>query len=456
MRFSKIFAIIFAALIISAGVYKVCFAQTVLKPHFTDQSKKIVVPKGAHMFPEIHEGLIAIGVYPNILYVNTKGEYVFGMNFPFTRGNDYRTAYFSGGAMMAWRSKPGTYTVLPFIIYPNGKYREFPTGVKKAGMPYDIFSASEFNEGYAIVQKGDMFNATQVFIDKDGKEVFPALTSKVNSGAFGGDMTVYPLRENRRLYYNAALQKYGYADAKGAIAIKPQFDKAQNFSEGLAAVMVKEGYTEKWGFIDLSGKMVIPATYKIKPGRFSEGLAAVRIGESESEYEMAYIDKTGKRVIENKPWDLNEFHGGYAWVGTGCNKLFVMDKNFKEVRNLTADFYGSVCMFRMKSKNGDWGIDFPNGMQAMDVNGQGIEAGDIFAPDGTVLFKAVDNKGVRVNLYKITEGDLMFCEVRFINEPRLKEKDIFLECFINKKGEIVYYIEEGFEGYEGPKPVQVK
>jgi hypothetical protein len=293
----------------------------------------------------------------------------------------------------------------------------------------------------------------QVFIDKNGKEVFPALASN-GRGTFG-DGEIYPVRENRRMYYNAELKKYGYADEKGNIVIKPQFDKAQAFSEGLAAVMIEENYTKKWGFIDPTGKLVIPATYSLKPGRFSEGLAAVRIGSSESDYEMAYIDKTGKRVIENKPWNLNEFHNGYAWVGTGCDKLFVWNSKFEEVRDVTKDFYHGgngfgVCMFKMTSgkvTDNDWGFDFPNGMQSL--NQGGVDAGDIFAPDGTIVFHATSAKG-DVSLHGITEGGLMFCKV-YLDDARLKEKGI-TPCFINQKGEIVFYFEKGVEGFEGTIP----
>ena len=442
------------ALVLSAVFCGNLFAQVVLKPHFTEQSKKIVVPKEAGIFPEIHEGMIVVGSYPRVYYVNTKGEYVFGSNFPFTRGNEFiHSAYFSGGAMMAWRTKPNEYSAKPFIIYPDGKYRDLAN---------DISNASSFVEGYALVHKGlsVIMGVRQIFIDKNGKEVFPALTS-THRGTVG-DMTVYPLREKRRVYFNAELRKYGYADERGSIAIKPQYDKAENFSEGLAAVMIKENHTEKWGFINPAGKMVIPATYRLKPGRFSEGLAAVRIGESESSYEMAYIDKTGKRVMENKPWNLNEFNNGHAWVGTGCEKLFVMDKKFEEVRNLTEAFYHGgngfgVCSFKMTSghvHNLRWGFDFPGKTRAL--NQGGVEAGDIFAPDGTIAFMATDAKGNRVNLHNITEGGLMFAQVRFENEPRLKEKDVYLSVFINQKGEIVYYFEEGHEGYEGGKPVLLK
>jgi hypothetical protein len=83
-------------------------------------------------------------------------------------------------------------------------------------------------------------------------------------------LKVYPLVENRRVYYNIDLKKYGYVDAKWTIAIKPQFDRALDFSEGMAAVMNKDDSgKERWGFIDATGKMVIPATYKLEPGRFS-------------------------------------------------------------------------------------------------------------------------------------------------------------------------------------------
>jgi len=445
---------------ISVGSY----AQNVLKPHFTEESKRIVIPKGGAVSPEIHEGMIAVHKYPQQMFVNAKtGQYVFGTDFAFTRGNDANSPYFSGGAMMAWRRAENGHSNIPFIVYPDGKYRDFPTGTKNsAGMSNDVFAASSFVDGYALVQRGNMMSATQSFIDKNGKAVFPALTSK-SRGTFG-DMTVYPVRENRRVYYNAELKKYGYADASGRIVIRPQFDKALSFSEGLAAVMTKENHVERWGFIDLTGKMIIPATYRLRPGRFSEGLAAVRIGESESNYEMAYIDKTGKRVMENKAWNVNEFHNGFAWVGTGCDKLFVMDREFNEVRDLTkanAIYQGGngfgACMFDMKTgtvTDQVWGIDFPEGMQM--IAQKGVEAGDIFAPNGTVLYTAVDAEGDWVRLHYTPGSDLFFCQVRFQNEPRLKEQDVYLSCFINKKGEIVYYFEEGVEGYEGVKPVQIK
>jgi hypothetical protein len=440
--------------------------QTVtLKPHFTDQSKKIVIPKDTQVRPEIRDGLIALissGYPEQTLYVRAaSGEYVWGTdsylnplsNLYIGWGNSIDASrYFSGGALMTRRSKPDTSK--PFIAYPNGTYREFPTGTKDAaGLPNDVKETFSFNEGYALVQRGDRDydrrkdakgrmafvqydNRTLSFIDKDGKSVFPQLTSKTDGRSV--DMRVHPLRENRRAYYNAELKKYGYADAKGAIAIRPQFDRATGFSDGMAAVMNKdENGDEKWGFIDATGKMAVPATYRMQPGRFKEGLAAVRIGRDSDNYEMTYIDKAGKRVMESRPWGLSEFTDGFAWASSG-DRLFVINREFKEVRDLTKALRG-------RKDSWMW-INFPGGTRACASNGVG--PGDIFAPDGTMLFTC------DVDLHDVTDGGLMFCY--FKDEPQLKGKNAELPCFINKDGEIVYYFEVGVEGYEGKKPVEIK
>src|SRR5918999_477356 len=66
--------------------------------------------------------------------------------------------------------------------------------------------------------------------------------------------------------------KYGFIDGSGRVRIRPQFDGALPFTEGLAAVRLGD----KWGFIDPSGKVVIPLSYYgVSP--FSDGLAAVTI-----------------------------------------------------------------------------------------------------------------------------------------------------------------------------------
>src|SRR5690348_2918687 len=70
------------------------------------------------------------------------------------------------------------------------------------------------------------------------------------------DLTAIPYRKG---------DLWGYATIDKSILITPQFEQAQLFYEGYAAVK-KNG---KWGYINKAGKMVIPFIYfSAKPFRF--------------------------------------------------------------------------------------------------------------------------------------------------------------------------------------------
>jgi hypothetical protein len=453
---------VLTSIVLSTLLCSGIFAQSTLKPYITGASIKVVIKEYAQVSPEIQEGLIAIYTDGYATYVNIKGEYVFGTDFKMTSRNSYRANYFSGGAQMAWRTKEGAFSAAPIIIYPDGKYREFPTGTRNAsGMSNDVIAAGAFVEGYALVRRGNLMSATQMFIDKNGNNVFPALNSRVTGSM--SDLTVYPLCENRRVFYNAELEMYGYADEKGAIMIKPQFTKAENFSEGLAAVQILDGWNKKWGFIDKTGKLVIPATYDLKPGRFRTGLAAVRIGQYDYEYEMTFINTTGNEVLNRQPWSLNEIDHTFSWVGTGCEKLFIMFRDgFNEYKDVTEAFYYNgngfgTCQFTMLSgdpTNSVWGFDFPNGLRAL--NQRGVGQGEIFSPSGAVVFRAEDSDGNLVPISDLTERDLIFCKVRFKDNPHLKDNDVVVPVFMNQMGHVVYYFEAEDKGFEGPAPTLVR
>jgi hypothetical protein len=104
--------------------------------------------------------------------------------------------------------------------------------------------------------------------------------------------------------------KYGFIDASGRVQIKPQFDGALPFSEGLAAVSLNK----KWGFIDSSGKIVVPLSY-FAVSRFSDGVAAVTIEEGTTR-SCGYIDHAGQFVIKPQTkFVCREFKEGFALVG---------------------------------------------------------------------------------------------------------------------------------------------
>lgn len=115
--------------------------------------------------------------------------------------------------------------------------------------------------------------------------------------------------------------KWGYMNKDGKEVIKPQYDCAWDFSEGLACVQVDL----LRGYIDDNGQMVIkPQYFMARP--FSEGLAAVCVDAEKwggffvfnfGSGKWVYIDKTGKVVVNPKEKITavaGEMHEGEARV----------------------------------------------------------------------------------------------------------------------------------------------
>lgn len=70
----------------------------------------------------------------------------------------------------------------------------------------------------------------------------------------------------------------GYIDKTGHFAISPRFNAALHFVDGLAAVCIKAYGEEKWGYIDQTGHFVINPQFDDAED-FVDGLARVRMGD---------------------------------------------------------------------------------------------------------------------------------------------------------------------------------
>lgn len=96
--------------------------------------------------------------------------------------------------------------------------------------------------------------------------------------------------------------KIGYADECGNVVIKPQFNAALQFRDGMAAFCEKCFETidgdhkswigGKWGFINRSGIITIPAEYERVIEQFEKGIAKVEYSGSE-----ILINKNGKQLL---------------------------------------------------------------------------------------------------------------------------------------------------------------
>ena len=145
-----------------------------------------------------------------------------------------------------------------------------------------------------------------------------------------GHIVVNPRYEDARGEFSEGLvavsvnKKWGYIDTTGRMVIPPQFNIAQEFSEGLAPVKIGTGceLCGKWGFINKDGKVVIEPRFEAVHD-FSEGLAVFRQGAK-----SGFIDRTGRIVIEPKFDYVSSFSGGLAEVQLNCDAVPVCDVGY--------------------------------------------------------------------------------------------------------------------------------
>ena len=146
--------------------------------------------------------------------------------------------------------------------------------------------------------------------------------------------------------YKGSNEKYGYKlKSTGEIVIQSKYDGVLHFSEDLAAINiggVNLGYSYikggKWGYMDKTGKEIIPLKYDFA-WPFHEGLASVELNGK-----FGFIDKTGKEVIPFKYVYAESFSEGLAVVRVGSyigGKYGFIDKIGNVVISLKYDFVGS-------------------------------------------------------------------------------------------------------------------
>jgi hypothetical protein len=214
--------------------------------------------------------------------------YDFQGNFLFQ--TSYNPQYFSEG--------------LAVISNPKGKYGFID---KKGSLiiPCKYFDARSFSEGLAAVResnKTESFPSGVIsaenwsFINLKGKVQFSIKCTEIKS--FKNGMAAVNINN-----------KWGYIDRAGKLVIKPLYKNADNFSENLAWVSLKN---DRYGFINKHGEWIIPAHYSSeKRAAFSEGLAAMKDDKKEK---WGYIDKTGKFVLPPIYERACDFKFGYANV----------------------------------------------------------------------------------------------------------------------------------------------
>ena len=191
-------------------------------------------------------------------------------------------------------------------------------------------------------------------VDKTGSFIVPLEYDEIRDFSNGLAVVKGEIADDRSGYSHKKYIRWGIIDKAGALVQPLKYTEISEFSEGLAKV--KSG--NAWGYIDKTGKVVIPVKYKeisefsdgllnadgniidktgkviVKyswVGELSEGLARVKSGNA-----WGYIDKTGKVVIPVEYYRAEDFSGGFAIVSNneysrGGEWWGVIDKTGKQV-----------------------------------------------------------------------------------------------------------------------------
>ncbi len=150
--------------------------------------------------------------------------------------------------------------------------------------------------------------------------------------------------------------RFGYVDSDFNDVIKPQYDSALAFQNGVAVVS-KNG---KYGGVDITGKTVIPFQYD-SFGQFQEGLALVAVGSKETEYsyvkgKYGFVDLQGRIKIPLNCDRAEPFYEGYAIVTKDGKSGFVNTQGKLAIPcqfDQAYSFQNGYAAVRVKDK---WGV----------------------------------------------------------------------------------------------------
>lgn len=121
-------------------------------------------------------------------------------------------------------------------------------------------------------------------------------------------------------------QKYGLLDSSGKVIVPAKYDVVGGFREGFCLL----GLNGRHGYIDKKAKLVIPLKYEAAHN-FSEGLASVSLAGK-----WGFIDTKGATVIPFDYEDAKYFEEGYAAVKRN-GKWGVIDKENKSIVDFLYD-----------------------------------------------------------------------------------------------------------------------
>ncbi|KUP21748.1 WG repeat-containing protein [Paenibacillus sp. DMB5] len=156
----------------------------------------------------------------------------------------------------------------------------------KVVIPAIYNRASDFSDGLAKVSGSKTF-----YIDHNGKTVIRAVTGLQNSEPFSNGLAAVTVRTTSA---GKSVIRTGFINTKGKWAIKPIYDYASSFSEGIATATVNG----KSGLIDTKGNWIVKPKYSGGSGfigQFHDGYILLTIS-GKYDYTYRLVDAKGNII----------------------------------------------------------------------------------------------------------------------------------------------------------------
>lgn len=310
-----------------------------------------------------HDGLAVVSKDEKYGYINLVGEEVIPCKYDEARWFSDDFAAVNKDGKWGFINKKGNEKI-PFTY---DKVESFSNGlaavmknekwgfVDKEGIlaiPCIYDYAYSFSEDLACIEKDGKWG----FIDPKGNIVIPFKYNNVGS-----------FSEGLAFFYDDNRQGYINYKGKEMIILREEYERIGDFHDGLACVESAGG---KLGFIDETGKMVIPQiyyAYRQAFGEFKDGFAIMCMEEN---CEFCAIDRFGKTII---PKGVRSYSEGLFCVYENDKFGFYDTKGecvIPSIYEEADDFSEGLAVVK---KDGIYGIIDTKGNSTFDIENEEVK-----------------------------------------------------------------------------------
>lgn len=314
------------------------------KAGYIENTGKVVIEPKFNVYGngggEFHDGLLEIGVSSG-QYVDKTGKLVIDKGFErgWTFSEGLAVAMPKNSNLWGYIDRSGQFAISPrFETHPKGYVHSFS----------EDFAAIEVSKRYGFINRSGnvaiepKFLHAMDFCDGMARVIIEGPCYFSDDGPCSEVRTI-PEWADR----DVPACKYAFIDKTGTIISSDRYDRAKNFSEGLAPVRMGE----RWGFIDKKGMIAItPVFHDAEP--FSEGLALIRQNGL-----YGFIDRAGRVIIAPQFKYAESFAEERAVVSdVGASGPFYYinklgQQPFPNRYVLASHFYKGLAHVKLKSEN---------------------------------------------------------------------------------------------------------